>query len=107
MSDAPPHPHVADRLILSLDCLKIKKVFFIFLIFLVFFFTGYWPSYNVPFFEEIYNQSGYNKVYGFKSNQYQMAARAKLFRRDANKVYDLQSMKNLLRSNSEFFLLRN
>ncbi|CAE1176247.1 Phospholipase-B 81,Phospholipase B-like 1,Phospholipase B [Acanthosepion pharaonis] len=61
--------------------------------------TGYWPSYNVPFFEEIYNQSGYNKVYGFKSNQYQMAARAKLFRRDANKVYDLQSMKNLLRSN--------
>ena len=75
-----------------------KQMIFILNFFL---FSGYWPSYNVPFFEEIYNRSGYNDVYTLKSNQYQMAARAKIFRRDANKVNDLKSMKSLLRSNSE------
>lgn len=61
--------------------------------------TGYWPSYNVPFFEDIYNKSGYKLIYGDKVNQYQMAPRAKIFRRDANKISNFQDMKTLLRSN--------
>jgi hypothetical protein len=70
---------------------------------------GYWPSYNVPYFEEVYNKSGYPQLiaataargpeYGevLTGLQYQLAARAKIFRRDVGGVSDLPSLKHLLR----------
>ena len=62
---------------------------------------GYWASYNLPFFEEIYNVSGHPemvKEYGAQFS-YRDAPRAKIFRRDAPRVNDMASMKALLRSN--------
>eukprot|EP01100_Stratorugosa_tubuloviscum_P012939 TRINITY_DN628_c1_g6_i1.p1 TRINITY_DN628_c1_g6~~TRINITY_DN628_c1_g6_i1.p1 ORF type:complete len:562 (+),score=236.53 TRINITY_DN628_c1_g6_i1:48-1688(+) len=62
---------------------------------------GYWPSYNVPSFENIYEISGYPEIvkrYG-PSSSYQFAPRATLFRRDQSKVQDLDSLKQLMRSN--------
>jgi len=62
---------------------------------------GYWSSYNVPFYEEIYNLSGYPefvKKHGI-SYSYQLAPRAMIFRRDQGKVVDIESMKHLLRYN--------
>jgi hypothetical protein len=63
--------------------------------------TGYWPSYNVPFFEEIFNISGYPEVVAAKGTDYsyQLAPRAKIFRRDALKVKDINSMKAIMRYN--------
>ncbi|XP_076075549.1 phospholipase B-like 1 [Mytilus galloprovincialis] len=63
--------------------------------------TGYWPSYNVPFFEEIYNMSGYPGYVAQHGTEfsYQLAPRAKIFRRDEGKVVDLMSMKKIMRYN--------
>ncbi|EDO42515.1 predicted protein, partial [Nematostella vectensis] len=63
--------------------------------------AGYWPSYNIPFYELVYNMSGYPafaKKHGQKFS-YQLAPRAKIFRRDQSKVQDLSSMKHLMLSN--------
>lgn len=63
--------------------------------------AGYWPSYNVPFYEEIYNLSGYPefvKKHG-PSRSYQLAPRAEIFRRDQGLVKNLTSMKHILRYN--------
>uniref|UniRef100_A0A2C9JGW9 Phospholipase B-like n=1 Tax=Biomphalaria glabrata TaxID=6526 RepID=A0A2C9JGW9_BIOGL len=63
--------------------------------------SGYFSSYNVPYFEEIYNISGYPdyvKKFGIDYT-YQLAPRAKIFRRDHSKVFDLNSMKSVMRSN--------
>ncbi|ESP01375.1 hypothetical protein LOTGIDRAFT_186156 [Lottia gigantea] len=63
--------------------------------------TGYWPSYNVPFFEEVYQKSGYPEFaakHGLDST-YQLAPRAKIFRRDEGKVVDIESFKNIMRYN--------
>ncbi|KAL4240707.1 Phospholipase B-like 1 [Mactra antiquata] len=63
--------------------------------------TGYWPSYNVPFFEKVYNRSGYPdyvKKHG-SDFSYQLAPRAKIFRRDQGKVADMDSMKKIMRYN--------
>lgn len=63
--------------------------------------TGYWPSYNVPFFETVYNMSGYPdfvKKHGTDFS-YQLAPRAKIFRRDEGKVVDMPSMKRIMRYN--------
>lgn len=70
-------------------------------------FTGYWPSYNVPFHENIYNLSGYTeyvKKYGLDFS-YEMAPRAKIFRRDQGKVTDMETMKHIMRYNSMTFLI--
>lgn len=63
--------------------------------------AGYWPSYNVPFFEEIYNKSGYPDVVAKQGPDvsYQLAPRAKIFRRDQGKVTDMESMKKIMRYN--------
>ncbi|XP_078610186.1 phospholipase B-like 1 [Branchiostoma floridae x Branchiostoma japonicum] len=63
--------------------------------------AGYWPSYNIPFYEKVYNLSGYPE---FAKSQgldytYQLAPRAKIFRRDAGKVKDMESMKAIMRYN--------
>mmetsp|Transcript_4322 Transcript_4322/g.8677 ORF Transcript_4322/g.8677 Transcript_4322/m.8677 type:complete len:540 (-) Transcript_4322:179-1798(-) len=64
--------------------------------------TGFWSSYNVPFYEEIYDQSGYPDFvakHGLDFS-YQMAPRAKIFRRDAEKVMDFDGMKWIMRENN-------
>lgn len=64
--------------------------------------AGYWPSYNIPFHENIYNMSGYNvfvKKYGLDFS-YELAPRAKIFRRDQGKVTDMTTMKSIMRYNS-------
>ncbi|ELU08391.1 hypothetical protein CAPTEDRAFT_181876 [Capitella teleta] len=63
--------------------------------------TGYWPSYNVPFYEEIYNRSGYPDVVLSRGTDYsyQLAPRAKIFRRDQGNVKDMESMKAIMRYN--------
>ncbi|KAL3876032.1 hypothetical protein ACJMK2_033919 [Sinanodonta woodiana] len=63
--------------------------------------TGYWPSYNIPYFEEIYNKSGYPDFvarHGIDFS-YQLAPRAKIFRRDQGKVVDMATMKKIMRYN--------
>ena len=72
---------------------------------------GHFPSYNVPFWREIYDMSGYkeqlekrvaanNGTLGELSGlDWQLAPRAKIFRRDAGKVVDMASFLELMRSN--------
>uniref|UniRef100_A0AAA9RUV4 Phospholipase B-like n=1 Tax=Bos taurus TaxID=9913 RepID=A0AAA9RUV4_BOVIN len=63
---------------------------------------GYWPSYNIPFHEKVYNWSGYPilvKKLGLDYS-YDLASRAKIFRRDQGKVTDMESMKYIMRYNN-------
>lgn len=63
---------------------------------------GYWPSYNIPFHEKIYNWSGYPLLVqklGLDYS-YDLAPRAKIFRRDQGKVIDVASMKYIMRYNN-------
>ncbi|XP_069845765.1 phospholipase B-like 1 isoform X2 [Dipodomys merriami] len=63
---------------------------------------GYWPSYNIPFHKKIYRWSGYPllvKKLGLDYS-YDLAPRAKVFRRDQGKVTDLATMKYLMRYNN-------
>ncbi|KAF2069526.1 hypothetical protein CYY_009151 [Polysphondylium violaceum] len=65
---------------------------------------SHFPSYNIPFFENIYNLSGYNTFKYPKGSQveflsYQAAPRAEIFRRDASKIATIQDFQNLLRYN--------
>jgi len=63
---------------------------------------GYWPSYNIPYFEKIYNISGYPSMYKKFGNEvsYEMCPRAQIFRRDQGTVIDLDSFKAILRYNN-------
>ena len=50
--------------------------------------AGYWPSYNVPFYEDIFRVSGYAEMvekHGMDFS-HQLCARAKIFRRDQGNV---------------------
>eukprot|EP00126_Sphaerothecum_destruens_P006490 Sdes_comp19381_c0_seq1m10668 len=63
--------------------------------------NGYWGSWNVPFFENVYNQSGYPtfvEQHGLDFS-YEMAPRAKIFRRDSEKVSDFETLKWFMRYN--------
>ena len=49
---------------------------------------GYWASYNVPFYEQVFELSGYAdmvKTHG-QDLSHDLAPRAKIFRRDQGKV---------------------
>ncbi|NXJ80244.1 PLBLB protein, partial [Trogon melanurus] len=62
---------------------------------------GYWASYNLPYFEEIFNASGTPelvKKYGDWFT-YDKNPRAQIFRRNQTQVHDLDSMVRLMRSN--------
>jgi hypothetical protein len=66
---------------------------------------GYWPSYNVPFFASIRDESGYTDL--VKKNpqagdmmDYQHCVRANIFRRDQTKVDSLTGIKSILRYNN-------
>ncbi|CAG2104490.1 unnamed protein product, partial [Medioppia subpectinata] len=62
---------------------------------------GYWASYNVPYFKDIYDRSGnaeeYAKLGPFYS--YNDTARALIFRRDQSKIVDLKTLFSLMRYN--------
>lgn len=66
------------------------------------FISGYWPSYNIPFHENIYILSGYGKMWKEFGNEfsYDLCPRAKIFRRDQANVKDLDSLKYIMRFNS-------
>ena len=72
---------------------------------------GHFPSYNVPFWKEIYDKSGYkDQIQKRRPNgeplgeisglDWQLAPRAKIFRRDAGKVTDMDGFLQIMRSNA-------
>lgn len=64
--------------------------------------SGYWASYNIPFHKTVYNWSGYPLLVhklGLDYS-YDLAPRAKIFRRDQGTVTDMASMKYIMRYNS-------
>ncbi|KAJ0058171.1 hypothetical protein NL108_009041, partial [Boleophthalmus pectinirostris] len=63
---------------------------------------GYWPSYNIPFHENIYNLSGYGLMWQKfgEDFSYDLCPRAKIFRRDQATVTDLKSLKHIMRYNN-------
>lgn len=58
---------------------------------------GYWPSYNVPYYREIYRRSGYADHDLGPDGSYQLAPRAKIFRRDQAQVTDIRTLKQIMR----------
>jgi len=64
--------------------------------------NGYFPSYNIPYFEFVYNISGYPAQYKQYGNaySYQSCPRANIFRRDQAKVQTLDDFKNIMRYNN-------
>jgi len=62
---------------------------------------GYWPSYNIPFFQKIANLSGWTamEAKGTPNMTYDLAPRAEIFRRDQGDVVDFESMKYIMRYN--------
>ena len=63
--------------------------------------NGYWGSWNVPYFEKVYQMSGYPTFvnqHGLDFS-YQMAPRAKIFRRDSQKVTNFGTLKWIMRYN--------
>jgi len=63
---------------------------------------GFWPSYNSPYFEDVFNMSGNVELmekYGDWFS-YERTPRAKIFDRDAPKIFDLDSMIKVMRYNN-------
>jgi hypothetical protein len=62
---------------------------------------GYFPSYNIPYFTKIYNISGYPAAKAKTGDfwSYENNPRAKIFRRNATSVNDLDAFKSLMRYN--------
>ena len=65
---------------------------------------GYWPSYNMPFSNEIYNISGYKvekNEEGISENiEYTQCSRAKIFKRDQESIKSLEDFKKMMRYNN-------
>lgn len=53
--------------------------------------------------------SGYPGIVAEKGvdMSYQLAPRAKIFRRDADKVVDMETMKHIMRYNGKLYIMRN
>ena len=62
----------------------------------------YWPSYNTPYFKDIFRLSGGPEKVKKYGNwfSYDKTPRALIFKRDQKKVMDLTSMTNLMRYNN-------
>lgn len=61
---------------------------------------GYWPSYNVPFYDDIYKMSGYPEIARASPElSYQLAPRASLFRRDGGAFNNISGMQDFMLSN--------
>jgi hypothetical protein len=63
--------------------------------------NGYWGSYNVPFYSQVWEYSGYAPMYARYGNAYSwsMCARAQIYRRDQHMVQDLETLKTMQRYN--------
>jgi len=62
---------------------------------------GYWPSYNIPYFYEIYNKSEFQSMvttYG-QWFTYNLSPRAKIFRRDQDNIWTLDDFKHMMQYN--------
>ena len=59
----------------------------------------------MPFYKSVYDLSGYPDIVKQKGLDfsYQLAPRAKIFRRDADKVIKMDDMKHIMRDNGELF----
>lgn len=63
---------------------------------------GFWASYNVPFFDEIYNTCGFPQQvdeYGPFLSSYQLAARAQIFRRNQSAISSEVEFQAMMRYN--------
>ncbi|XP_065892307.1 putative phospholipase B-like 2 isoform X2 [Dysidea avara] len=62
---------------------------------------GYWASYNIPYFDDIFEKSGFAKLADQFGSFFTHAGspRAKIFARDQDKITDLKSMIHLMRYN--------
>ncbi|KAI6660986.1 hypothetical protein LOD99_13709 [Oopsacas minuta] len=62
---------------------------------------GYWASYNIPFFAEVYNRSGTPKMADKHGDWFTHEGhpRAKIFKRDQGSVKDVTSLLKLMRYN--------
>ncbi|XP_022203029.2 putative phospholipase B-like 2 [Nilaparvata lugens] len=63
--------------------------------------NGYWASYNVPYFKEVFEMSGYDEMKRKNGTWFSHSEtpRAKIFARDHGKVTDMDTFMKLLRSN--------
>ena len=61
----------------------------------------YWPSYNLPYFPEIFNMSGTQRLVDKFGDvfSYDRNPRALIFRRDVDKVTDMDSLYKMMRYN--------
>jgi hypothetical protein len=62
---------------------------------------GYWPSYNIPYFKNIYNNSGWPddvSKYGDWFT-YEKSPRALIFKRDQGNIKNMDDMLALMRYN--------
>ena len=59
---------------------------------------GYWPSYNVPFINKIYKDSGYI-IEDNENTKYTQCPRAKIFKRDQDKIKTIEDFKKFMRYN--------
>lgn len=64
--------------------------------------SAYWPSYNLPYYPEVYNLSGtYDAFVKYGSFfSYTDSPRSSIFRRDHVNVHDIPSMINMMRYNN-------
>ncbi len=62
---------------------------------------GYFASYNIPFYPEMFEAAGYKAMYRAHGTYwtFDLNPRAEIFRRDQGAVEDLDSLKKLMRSN--------
>jgi len=62
---------------------------------------GYWPSYNIPYFKEIFDRMGYPQMVAQFGDlySYEKAPRAQIFRRDYSKVGDIKGMQHIMQYN--------
>lgn len=63
--------------------------------------NGFWASYNVPFYPEIYALSGYLKDYEIYGNFYSYSkyARPEIFKRNQQNITNLEGMQRMMRYN--------
>jgi hypothetical protein len=60
---------------------------------------GYWASYNIPFFENVWKSSGFDKLRPKVDYSHSTSARAQIFATRQATVKDLNSLKAILRYN--------
>ena len=66
---------------------------------------GYWPSYNIPYSDNIYEKSGFTYLlkernYLFPYYDYKNCSRANIFKREHKKIKTNDDFKNLMRYNN-------